>query len=90
MYVFFKSTVYKEEMIFERGLYNVPNGILNESRHEKTNNVAVRYFKSQISFQASAKCDQSRRFPHEDSLGPYLPTERKRRLTRLGGCRCQV
>ena len=58
----------------------IPNGILNESRDEKTNNVAVRYCKSQISSQASAQCDWSRRFPHEDRLGPYLPTERKRRL----------
>ena len=32
MYVllFFRLTVYKEEMVFERGLFNVSNGILNE------------------------------------------------------------
>ena len=36
---------------------------------------------------ASAQSDQSLRCPHEESLGPYLPTERTAKtLIRLGGC----
>ena len=36
---------------------------------------------------ASAQSDQSLRCPHEESLGPSLPTERKAKtLIRLGGC----
>ena len=37
---------------------------------------------------ASAQSNQSLRCPHEESLGPYLPTERTAKtLLRLGGCR---
>ena len=36
---------------------------------------------------ASAQSDQSLRFPHEESLDPYLPIERTAKtLIRLGGC----
>ena len=36
---------------------------------------------------ASAQSDQSFRCPREESLGPYLPTERTlKTMIRLGGC----
>ena len=51
------------------------NGQLEHSKtyeppHDKTNNVAVRPAKTQISLPASAQSDQSLRCPHEEMLGP--------------------
>ena len=52
---------------------------LNEPRHDKTNKMNVRPAKPQISLDI--------RCPHEESLGPFLPTERTAKaLIRLGVC----
>ena len=57
-----------------------------EPRYDKTNKMAMRSAKTQISW-ASAQSDQSLRCPHEESLGPQLPIERPTKtLIRLGGC----
>ena len=57
-----------------------------DPHHDKTSKISVRPAKIQISW-ASAQSDQSLRCPHEESLGPLLPTERTAKtLIRLGGC----
>ena len=51
--------------------------MVNEPPHDKTNNVAVRLLKTQISLGCL----------HEESLGPKLPIEHTAKtLIRLGGC----
>ena len=56
-----------------------------EPPHDKTNKMTVRPAKTQISL--GIQNDQGLRCPHEESLGPELPTERTAKtMMRLGGC----
>ena len=59
-----------------------------EPPHDRTNKMACAPSEDRSAW-ASAQSDQSFRCPHEESLGPYLPTERTsktnqtRRMPRL-------
>ena len=60
--------------------------LTNELPHDKTNKMACAPSELRSAL-ASAQSDQSLRCPHEESLGPQLPTERTgKTLIRLGGC----